>query len=50
MTFGGVTMHNGTGDVSQSNWTYWPTDGQTYGGIKVSVTGSDMTWTLTPAP
>lgn len=50
VTFGGVTMHNGTGDVSQSNWTYWPTDGQTYGGIKVSVTGSDMTWTLTPAP
>ena len=50
VTFGGVTMHDGTGDASQSNWTNWPTDGQTYGGIKVSANDGDITWTLTPAP
>lgn len=53
VTFGGVVMHNGTGDSRQSNWTYWPEDGGPFGGIRVSASdyGSDgRTWTLTPAP
>ena len=47
VTFGGVTMHDG------DDWTNRPTDGQTYGGIKVTVSNTpfdDATWTLTPKP
>ena len=53
VTFGGVTMHDGNGDFHLPNWAHWPTDGQTYGGILVTVTNTpfdDATWTLTPAP
>lgn len=38
--------------TDHSDWTNWPTDGQTYGGILVKVTNdasfNDKTWTLTP--
>ena len=48
VVFGGETMHNGEGD----NWSYWPTNEGTYGGILVTVTNgtdfTDQTWTLTP--
>ena len=54
VTFGGVVMHNGTGDSRQSDWTNWPEDGGPFGGIRVSASdyGSNngRTWTLTPAP
>ena len=53
VTFGNEIMHNGNGDCKQQNWTHWPTDGQTYGGIRVAVTNdpfTNKTWTLTPAP
>ena len=50
--FDGVTMHNGTGDCHQSNWTNWPETGGPFGGIQVSASdyGSEngRTWTLTP--
>ena len=52
VTFGGVVMHDGTGDAEQYNWTYWPEDGGPFGGIQVStsVYGSEgITWTLTPS-
>ena len=52
VTFGGVVMHNGTGDASQSNWANWPEDVGPFGGIKVSASdyGSNgKTWTLTPS-
>ncbi len=52
VTFGGVVMHDGTGDARQSNWAKWPEDVGPFGGIKVSasVYGSDgRTWTLTPS-
>ena len=50
VTFGGVVMHNGTGDARQSNWAKWPEDGGPFGGIKVSESdyGSNgRTWTIT---
>jgi hypothetical protein len=54
VTFGDMTMHDGTGDSGQSDWTYWPEDGGPFGGIRVSASnyGSNngRTWTLTPAP
>ena len=54
VTFGGVTMHNGTGDSRQSNWANWPENGGPFGGILVTASdyGSDngRTWTLTPKP
>ena len=53
VTFGNEIMHNGNGDCKQQNWAHWPTDGQTYGGIRVAVTNdpfTNKTWTLTPAP
>ena len=38
--------------TDHSDWTNWPTDGQTYGGNLVKVTNdasfNDKTWTLTP--
>ena len=52
VTFDGVTMHDGREDyMDPSDWTHWPTDGQTYGGIRVAVTNdpfTNKTWTLTP--
>ena len=54
VTFGGVTMHNGTGDSRQSNWAKWPEDGGPFGGIWVTAsdygTNNGRTWTLTPQP
>ena len=54
VTFGSVTMHDGRKDyMDPSEWTNWPTDGQTYGGIRVAVTNdpfTNRTWTLTKAP
>lgn len=52
VTFGGVVMHNGTGDASKDNWAYWPEDVGPFGGIKVSASVYDSngrTWTLTPS-
>lgn len=52
VTFGGVVMHNGTGDASKDNWAYWPETGGPFGGIQVSTSnyGSEgRTWTLTPS-
>jgi hypothetical protein len=53
VTFGGVVMHNGTGDASQMYWANWPEDVGPFGGIKVSASdyGSNKgkTWTLTPS-
>lgn len=51
--FGTETMHDGSKYyIYPSDWIHWPTDGQTYGGIKVAVStyGSEggLTWTLTP--
>ena len=52
VTFGTETMHDGREEyINPSDWIHWPTDGQTYGGIKVAVStyGSEgLTWTLTP--
>lgn len=52
VTFGGVVMHNGTGDANQSYWAIWPEDGGPFGGIQVSAsdygTNNGRTWTLTP--
>ena len=45
--FGDQTMYNGT------NWTLTPTDGSTYGGLRISIyrtSSTNDTWTLTPAP
>ncbi|MCR5643718.1 MAG: hypothetical protein K6G32_10375 [Prevotella sp.] len=49
VTFGGVVMHNGTGDAEQYNWTYWPEDGGPFGGIHVNYDSNGRTWTLTPS-